>query len=457
MCLLNINKVIKKCQCPKCGKTLLSWQKRFVILYIAVCDISVDCSATSQIQLNQHLGDNLKSYIPSTSRSAIATTGLAAVLCFSASAFGADPDTFKIGGVVSLSGAYGVFGDDMRKGVETAIEQRGGRVLGKPIQVTWEDDETKPQPAVQKTTRLISEGAQMIFGPVSSASAIAIMNVTKLRKIPHLVTMSADDKITLPGGSRYTFRTSNTLGMEQRMALGYTKEQKLKRVYGVTADYQATRDSWEWYRKEAEKAGVEIVGADFPPLGNRDFSSIVDKIARSNADGVAIFLTGSDSITLVKQAGQVNLGKTRKIFGPVIADETMAAGVGPSSVGVNSGVRYHYSVENAVNKKFVEAYRKKFNEFPSSAAGEAYDGMSWWLDVVEKTGSWDKEKWVDAFENSVRSNSVEGLKEMKACDHQARQDGLWGEVVPGHPPYPAYVMKITKVFAPKDLFEDCQK
>jgi len=127
--------------------------------------------------------------------------------------------------------------------------------------------------------------------------------------------MSADDKITLPGGSRYTFRTSNTLGMEQRMALSFTKDKKLKRIYGVTADYQATRDSWEWYRKEAEKAGVEIVGDDFPPLGNRDFSSIVDKIARSNADGVALFMTGSDVITLTKQAGQVNLGATRAIHG----------------------------------------------------------------------------------------------------------------------------------------------
>jgi branched-chain amino acid transport system substrate-binding protein len=383
--------------------------------------------------------------------------GLVTAFVFSTSAHSAEPDTFKIGGVVSLSGTYGVFGDDMRKGVELAIEQRGGKVLGKPIQVTWEDDETKPQPAVQKATRLISDGAQMIFGAVSSSSTIAIMNIVKQRKIPHLVTMSADDKITAPGGARYTFRTSNNLGMEQRMALGYTKDQKLKRIYGVTADYQATRDSWEWYRKEAEKAGIEIVGADFPPFGNRDYSSIVDKIARSNADGVALFLTGSDSITLVKQAGQVNLEKNRKIFGPVIADETMAAAVGPSSIGVNSGVRYHFSVDNPANKKFVEAFRKKYNEFPSSAAGEAYDGMAWWLDVVEKTGSWDKEKWVDAFAKSVRDNSLEGVKKMRECDHQASQDGLWGEVVAGKAPYPDYIMKITKVYPPKDIFEDCSK
>lgn len=368
----------------------------------------------------------------------------------------ADPDAFYIGGVVSLSGTYGIFGEDMRKGVEIAIDQHGGKVLGKPVKMNWEDDETKPQPAVQKTTRLISDGAHMIFGAVSSSSTLAIMNIAKQRKIPHLVTMSADDKITVPGGSRYTFRTSNTLGMEQRMALSYSKDQKLKRVYGVTADYQATRDSWEWYRKEAEKAGIQIVGADFPPLGNRDFSSIVDKIAKSDADGVALFMTGSDAVTMVKQGGQVNLGKTRKIFGPVIADETMAAGVGPNSIGVNSGVRYHYTVDNAANKKFVDAYRKKFNEFPSSAAGEAYDGMAWWLSVVEKTGTWDKEKWVDAMAASVRDNSVEGRKEMRACDQQALQDGLWGEVVAGSAPNPEYMMKIVQTYSPKQIFEPCQ-
>lgn len=368
----------------------------------------------------------------------------------------ADPDAFYIGGVVSLSGTYGIFGEDMRKGVEIAIDQHGGKVLGKPVKMNWEDDETKPQPAVQKTTRLISDGAHMLFGAVSSSSTLAIMNIAKQRKIPHLVTMSADDKITVPGGSRYTFRTSNTLGMEQRMALSYSKDQKLKRVYGVTADYQATRDSWEWYRKEAEKAGIQIVGADFPPLGNRDFSSIVDKIAKSDADGVALFMTGSDAVTMVKQGGQVNLGKTRKIFGPVIADETMAAGVGPNSIGVNSGVRYHYTVDNAANKKFVDAYRKKFNEFPSSAAGEAYDGMAWWLSVVEKTGTWDKEKWVDAMAASVRDNSVEGRKEMRACDHQALQDGLWGEVVAGSAPNPEYMMKIVQTYSPKQIFEPCQ-
>lgn len=88
-------------------------------------------------------------------------------------------------------------------------------------------------------------------------------------------------------------------------------------------------------------------------------------------------------------------------------------------------------------------------------AGEAYDGMSWWLDTVESTGSWDKEKWVDAFAGSTRENSLEGKKVMRACDHQALQVGLWGEVVEGKEPLPPLTMKITNVFEPEALFPPC--
>lgn len=366
-----------------------------------------------------------------------------------------EPSEFHIAGVLAFSGAYGIIGKDMRQGVELAIADRGGKVLGKPIRVSWEDDETKPQPAVQKATRLLAGGAQMIFGAVGSASTLALQGLADQRKIPLLVTISADDKITRPNGSRYTFRTSNTLGMEIRMCVEFAKVKGLKKIYGVTADYQATRDGWELFVAEAKKVGIEIVGNDYAPLGNRDYSVIVDKMAKSDADGIAVMVTGNDAVTFLKQSGQVGLNKTKVQFGPVLQDETLAAAVGPAAVGVYSGVRYHFTVDNPANKKFVEAYRAKYNEWPSSFAGEAYDGISWWLDVVESTKSWDRETWVDAFAKSTRENSLEGKKVMRACDHQAAQVGLWGVVVEGQSPLPPLTMKITDVFDAAKLFDAC--
>lgn len=364
-------------------------------------------------------------------------------------------EEFHIAAILSFSGPYGLIGNDMRKGAELAVAERGGMVLGKPVRFSWEDDETKPQPAVQKASRLLSEGAHMMFGAVSSASTLALQSLSTQRQVPHLITISADDAITKRDGAPYSFRTSNTLGMEVKMTMEFVKKRGLKKIYAVTADYQATRSALDEFSAMAKEAGVEIVGNDYAPLGNRDFSVIIDKMARSDADGIVVMATGNDGITFVKQAGQVELGKDRVIFGPVLQDDIFAAATGPAALGVNSGVRYHYSVDNPTNNAFVKAYREANNAFPSAFAGEAYDGLRWWLDVVDKTRSWEVDAWTEAFANSVYEDSVEGRKEMRACDHQASQVGLWGEVVKGEAPMPELTMKITDIFPADRLFDSC--
>ena len=364
-------------------------------------------------------------------------------------------EEFHIAAILSFSGPYGLIGNDMRNGAELAVAERGGMVLGKPVRFSWEDDETKPQPAVQKASRLLSEGAHMMFGAVSSASTLALQSLSTQRKVPHLVTISADDAITKRDGAPYSFRTSNTLGMEVKMTMEFVKKRGLKKIYAVTADYQATRSALNEFSAMAKEAGVEIVGNDYAPLGNRDYSVIIDKMARSDADGIVVMATGNDGITFVKQAGQVELGKDRVIFGPVLQDDIFAAATGPAALGVNSGVRYHYSVDNPTNNAFVAAYREVNGAFPSAFAGEAYDGLRWWLDVVDKTGSWEVDAWTEAFANSVYEDSVEGRKEMRACDHQASQVGLWGEVVKGEASMPELTMKITDIFPADRLFDSC--
>jgi len=235
----------------------------------------------------------------------------------------------------------------------------------------------------------------------------------------------------------------------------FAKTRGLKKIYAVTADYQATRSGFEQFQKQAADAGYEIVGNDFAPLGNRDFSVIIDKMTRSDADGIAVMATGNDGVTFVRQAAQVGLGKEKVIFGPVLQDEVLAAATGEGALGVNSGVRYHFSVENDANKAFVEAYRAAHGTYPSSFAGEAYDGLRWWLRAVDETQSWDVEEWAANFKNSIYEDSVEGRKEMRACDHQAAQVGLWGEVVRGEAPLPDLTMRISQTFPADRLFPAC--
>jgi len=230
----------------------------------------------------------------------------------------------------------------------------------------------------------------------------------------------------------------------------------VKKVFGITPDYEAARSSWELFKELAKQRGIEIVGEEFHPTPNRDFSILLDKAMRSGADALYTVSQGNDAVTLLKQAADVGLKDKMKLFGPGIVDEVIMRAVGPAGVGVGSTIRYHWSEDFPANHDFVARYRKKFGEYPSANAGDAYDGMRWWLRVVAQTKSWDKKDWIAAMSGNVIEDSIEGQKSMGACDHQARQIALAGIGVENEgPDLPKYGMKVTDVMQPAQIYKPC--
>lgn len=234
----------------------------------------------------------------------------------------------------------------------------------------------------------------------------------------------------------------------------FAKRQSVKKLYGIIADYQVGRDMWTALKADLASKNIAVAGEEFAPIGSKDYSIMLDKAVKSGADGLLLLVVGGDVVTSLKQGGETGLPQKMKVMGTMLMDETLGLAVGPTgALGINSTLRYHYTQDTPRNKKFVAAYQAKFNELPSQYAGEAYDGLSWWLDTVESTGVWDKEKWVDAFRNSVRQDSVEGVKRMRACDNQAEQIGLFGTAVSGA--NASVTMKVVETFQSATLFKPC--
>lgn len=347
---------------------------------------------------------------------AAAVAGAGVILAGLASGAGAaePPAAFKVAAVIGLSGPLAVIGADMRRGVEVALEERGYKINGVPIEVTWDDSEGKPQVTVQKASQRIAQGAHMVFGEIGSPPTIALSNLTEQREIPLLVTFAADNALTAPGRLKYTFRTGKNVNSTVTVTVGFAERNGVKKVFGITPDYAAARDSWTLFKELAQQRGIEIVGEEFHPTPNRDFSILINKAVQSGADALHAVSQGNDAATLLKQAAEVGLKDKMKLFGPGVVDEVIIKAVGAAGVGVGSTIRYHWSEDFPANHAFVERYRKKFGEYPSANAGDAYDGMRWWLRVVEGTKSWDKKDWVAAMKGNVIQDSVEGRKEMGA-------------------------------------------
>ena len=364
---------------------------------------------------------------------------------------------YKIGAVNSVTGPLGLFGQSVQKGTEVALDMVGRKVFGRNITITWEDDETKPQVTAQKGAKLMASNPDLVLGSANTPSTLALMKLTEQRKIPHLITLGGGDPITGSERTAYAWRTTIRLGMENRVGAQYIKAAKLKCIYGVSFDYQVTRARWDDMKKLIEsEAGAKICGESFSPIENVDFALMIENAIRSGADGFWIDIPGNIGTAFLKQAVQVNLQSKMKLFGPVVIDEESAAAIGPGSIGVSTGIRWHWSMDNAPSKKFVEAFRKKYNETPDQYAGEAYDGMMWWLDNIEKTKTFDKDKLMEAFSKSVwDEKSIKPKRVMRACDHQALQNGFWAEIVKGAAGQPPYVLKITNTFPAEVLFPPC--
>jgi len=383
--------------------------------------------------------------------------GLAALAATGLLAGAAGAQEYRIGAINSVTGPLGLFGQSVQKGTEVALDMVGRKVNGRNITITWEDDETKPQVTAQKGAKLMASNPDLVLGSANTPSTLALMKLTEQRKIPHLITLGGGDPITGSERTAYAWRTTIRLGMENRVGAQYIKSAKLKCIYGVSFDYQVTRARWDDMKKLIEsEAGAKICGESFSPIENVDFALMIENAIRSGADGFWIDIPGNIGTAFLKQAVQVNLQSKMKLFGPVVIDEETAAAIGPGAIGVSTGIRWHWSLDNPASKKFVEAFRKKYNETPDQYAGEAYDGMMWWLDNIEQTKTFDKDKLMEAFSKSVwDEKSIKPKRVMRACDHQALQNGYWAEIVKGGAGQPAYVLKITNTFPPEVLFPPC--
>ncbi len=367
------------------------------------------------------------------------------------------PAAFKIAAVIGLSGPLAVIGADMRRGVELALDERGRTINGVPIEITWDDSEGKAQVTVQKAAARIAGGVSMVFGEIGSPATTALLGLTEQREVPLLVTFAADNTLTTPGRLHWTFRTGKTVNSTVGGTMGFAERNHVRRVFGITPDYDAARQSWNLFKTLATARGIEIVGEEFHPTPSRDFSILLDKAVRSGADALFTVSQGNDAITLLKQANEIGLKDKMKLFGPGVLDEVMMRAVGPAGVGVGSTLRYHWSEDFPANKDFVARYRAKYGENPSANGGDAYDGMRWWLRVVADSKSWDKKDWIAAMSSSVIEDSIEGHKSMGACDHQARQIALGGigVVEGGTPEQPKYGMQVTDVIPAEQIYKPC--
>ncbi len=339
-------------------------------------------------------------------------------------------DPIRIGMPLALTGPLGSVGQEMKNGAElwAKVENAKGGLLGRPIELHITDTGGDPATCVRKAQELVErDNCHVFFGMTLSSEALAV--VPKLAEWNAIFVSSDNGDGRLTGSSLVpNFFRSNISGpMGTRAVSLYLRDAPFKGFYAIGMDYAWGRGSVAVFEDELKKAGRPLIGTVFSPTGTKDFATYISKIRQSGADALYMVLAGDDYNAFLAQAKQYRLGDKVQLLTEVV-DLTSIRAVGDAAVGLIGSTRYTYTLDNPANKEFVALWQKEHGQVPNNNEGEQWQACQILAAGIKQAGGIETDKLRAALE-TVAIDSIKGHVAIRACDHQAVQQGYIVKVV----------------------------
>lgn len=345
----------------------------------------------------------------------LALTGLAApAVIRRASA----ADELVMGTITPHTGTYGYAGKQVIEGAKLAIEMHGGEILGKPIRHVTRDSEGKPAVGVRRLSEALSEGVTVFNGNYSSAVGLAQSEIAAKRKVLQYSAGGSED-FTGSRCSRYTFHWSANTYTAVKALMDYVQQQMpdAKRWYTITADYVFGQGLLKYAKVIGEEKGIEFVGNDFHPLGERQYTQYITKAIASKPDVLCLLNGGTDAVTCLRQFHNYGAEGIQIVTPWGLEADQMPELAPEMREGIIIGQNYYYDIDSPANRKFVEAYREAYGAAPAYAGAYGYDSFRTVLMAMEKAGTTEVRDVITTLEG-MQYDSILGPTSIDAATHQ---------------------------------------
>jgi branched-chain amino acid transport system substrate-binding protein len=321
---------------------------------------------------------------------AMATAAAAgAVLLLSAQAQA--QEKLKIGVITTLTGPPAVLGGMLRDGFMLGVKHLGGKLGGRDVEVVVEDDELKPDVAVNKAKALVErDHVDFVVGPIFSNILIAIMKpVTDSGTI--LISPNAGTSNFAGKECNKDFFVTSYQNDQVHEVLGhYAQSANMKKVFLMAPNYQAGKDALNGFKKDFKG---EIADEVYVPLGTLDYSAELTRIAAAQPDAVFVFLPGGMGVNFVKQFRQAGLADKVKFLSAFTVDESTLPAQKEAALGFFGGSNWAPDMKSAENQAFVKEYEAAYKgQVPASYAFQAYDAALLIDSALKQTKGSTKDK-----------------------------------------------------------------
>ncbi len=282
----------------------------------------------------------------------------------------AQREPIKIGLFNALTGPLAVNGTEINEGIRLYWDdEMAGQVAGRPVRLIVEDTEAKPDVGLTKARKLVeSDRVHLILGPVSSAVALAVRDYLTERKIPIIITQATANQLTAEKASPILFRSAMS-SYQQEAAGGWYVAAKLghKRIAVVALDYVAGHEQADGFIKTFMESGGQSVEKVLMPLGATDVAPYISRVQSKagELDAVVAILWGPGAPQFLRAYQDYGLkGKLPLLALGETVSETYLQKVGDASLGIVSWMSYGPTLDTPENKRFVQAFTRKYRKEP---------------------------------------------------------------------------------------------
>jgi branched-chain amino acid transport system substrate-binding protein len=296
----------------------------------------------------------------------------AAALGLTVATAAAEDQKVKIGLIVTLSGPPAVLGTQIRNGFQLALNNLGGKLGGREAELLVQDDELKPDVAVNKVKAFVErDKVDFIVGPVFSNILLAIMKPAT-ESGTFLISPNAGTSNFAGKECNSNFFVTSYQNDQAHEVLGkYAEDSGVKKAFLMAPNYQAGKDALNGFKHYFKGEAVDEV---YVPLGQLDYSAELSRIASAKPDAIFVFLPGGMGVNFVKQFRQAGLADKITFLSAFTVDESTLPAQKEAALGFFGGANWAPNLDNPQNKKFVADYEKAYGgAVPGTYAFQAYD------------------------------------------------------------------------------------
>lgn len=314
---------------------------------------------------------------------------LAASLC---AATYAGQTSIKIGVLTDLSSFGSVaMGPGSIVGAQIAVQDFGGQVLGKPIEVISADMQSKPDLAVALARQWYDvENVDLIIDVPASAAAIAIQNMAYEKKKSFIGTVAATTELSGKGCTPNSIHWGiDTSGMSRGLVNALAQE-GAKTWFFIMPDYAVGKSLAENAQAAIEAQGGRVVGSAFFPPNNSDYATFLLRAQQSGADVIGTGAIGLDLNTLIKQAAEFGiLPSSKQRLAAFVMNLSDVDSVGLQTTQNVWLVTDFYWDMNDSTRAFAKKFFAVRNKMPNYTHAENYSGVLAYLNAVKEAGTDD--------------------------------------------------------------------